>query len=104
MELLQLILKNVLLAVNLLTAYCFVHPAIVNTKTKNFTLKSATAPTAPDIEGYKFDKWDKSFDNVTTDLVVTAQYKKAGGCGNSATILFTSLMILGLCLIRRKEF
>ena len=66
--------------------------------------KSATAPSAPDIEGYKFDKWDKSFDNVTTDLVVTAQYKKAGGCGNSATILFTSLMILGLCLIRRKEF
>lgn len=66
--------------------------------------KAATAPTAPEIEGYKFDKWDKPFDNVTTDLVVTAKYEKVGGCGNSASILFTSLMLLGLCLIRRKEF
>ena len=66
--------------------------------------KGATAPEAPVIDGFKFVKWDVSFSNVTNDLTVTAVYEKTGGCGNSASILFTSLMLLGLCLIRRKEF
>jgi len=38
--------------------------------------KSATAPQEPVREGYTFSKWDKAFDNVTTDLTVTAVYTK----------------------------
>lgn len=37
---------------------------------------SAVAPQVPDREGYEFTGWDKSFKNVTEDLVITAQYKK----------------------------
>ncbi|MBQ8982456.1 MAG: InlB B-repeat-containing protein [Lachnospiraceae bacterium] len=36
---------------------------------------SATAPSDPTREHYTFTGWDKSFDNVTEDLVVTAQYE-----------------------------
>ena len=35
---------------------------------------SATAPSNPTRDHYTFTGWDKSFDNVTEDLVVTAQY------------------------------
>ena len=38
--------------------------------------KSATAPTAPDREGYVFTKWDKTFTNITSNMIVTAQYTK----------------------------
>lgn len=38
--------------------------------------KSATAPTDPTRDGYAFTGWDKSFDNVTADLTVTAQYER----------------------------
>ena len=61
--------------------------------------KAATAPSAPIVEGYKFAGWDKTFDNVTSDLIVTAKYEKVGGCGNSASILFTSLMLLGFVIL-----
>jgi len=36
--------------------------------------KSATAPAAPSRTGYVFTGWDKSFANITSDLVVTATY------------------------------
>ena len=36
---------------------------------------SAIAPEAPVVDGYKFVGWDKSFDNVTSDLIVTAVYE-----------------------------
>ena len=35
---------------------------------------SATAPSNPTRTGYKFTGWDASFNNVTSDLTVTAQY------------------------------
>ncbi|NLZ27586.1 MAG: hypothetical protein GX887_01300, partial [Firmicutes bacterium] len=35
---------------------------------------NATAPAAPEREGYTFTGWDKSFTNVTNDLTVTATY------------------------------
>ena len=37
---------------------------------------SATAPAKPNRDGYIFSNWDKSFSNVTGDLVVTAQYDR----------------------------
>ena len=36
--------------------------------------EAATAPEAPTRTGYTFTGWDQSFDVVTSDLVVTAQY------------------------------
>ena len=38
--------------------------------------KSATAPVDPTREGYTFVGWDKEFNNVTSDLTVTAQYQE----------------------------
>ena len=37
--------------------------------------QSAAAPENPTRDGYTFIGWDKTFDNVTSDLTVTAQYK-----------------------------
>jgi hypothetical protein len=37
---------------------------------------AATAPTVPEIEGYKFTGWDKAFDNVMSDLIVYAEYEE----------------------------
>ncbi len=37
---------------------------------------SATAPQTPQRDGYVFDKWDKDFSNITSNLTVTAIYKK----------------------------
>ena len=37
--------------------------------------ESATAPVEPSREGYIFSGWDKDFDEVKSDLTVTAQYK-----------------------------
>ena len=44
---------------------------------------AATAPADPSREGYTFSGWDVAFDNVTGDLVVTAQYTI-----NSYTVTF----------------
>ena len=38
--------------------------------------KAATAPTAPEREGYRFDGWDKEFSAVTEDMTVNAKYVK----------------------------
>lgn len=37
---------------------------------------SASAPEVPEIEGYDFAGWDKAFDNVKSDLTVTALYSE----------------------------
>ena len=48
-----------------------------NTVLKTDTVDSgnaATAPANPSRTGYTFTDWDKAFNNITEDLVVTAQY------------------------------
>ena len=40
--------------------------------------QSATAPAAPDVDGYRFNGWDKKFDNVTENLDVQAIYVRIG--------------------------
>lgn len=39
--------------------------------------KSATAPEAPEVEGFVFKGWDTDFSNVQTDLTVHAIYEEA---------------------------
>ncbi|MCT4591292.1 MAG: leucine-rich repeat protein [Carboxylicivirga sp.] len=45
----------------------------LKSETVNFG-SSATAPTNPSRTGFTFIGWDLDFDNVTSDLVITAQY------------------------------
>ena len=40
--------------------------------------ESATAPDAPSVEGFTFSGWSGSFENVTADVTVTAQYTEHG--------------------------
>ena len=37
---------------------------------------SASAPITPKREGYTFYGWDNDYDNITSDLIITAQYRK----------------------------
>jgi len=37
---------------------------------------AAVAPEAPVVDGYEFKGWDVAFDNITSDLTVTAIYEK----------------------------
>lgn len=52
---------------------------------------SATAPERPYRDGYRFTGWDKSYDNVTSDLTVTAVYEKING----ATLYVTDVELQG---------
>lgn len=46
---------------------------VLKTETVNYG-SNATPPSNPVREGHEFTGWDKTFDNVTSDLTVTAQY------------------------------
>jgi uncharacterized repeat protein (TIGR02543 family) len=43
---------------------------------------AAIAPINPQREGYVFTGWDKTFDSVTSDVTVTAQYKRTSTLDN----------------------
>ena len=40
--------------------------------------ESATAPEAPEVEGFTFSGWSGSYENVTADVTITAQYTEHG--------------------------
>lgn len=48
---------------------------VIKTESINYG-ESATAPDIPQRDGYVFLNWDKTFENITSDLVVIAQYTK----------------------------
>lgn len=48
---------------------------IINTQDIEIN-KSATTPQVPQLAGYEFTGWDKEFNNITADTVVTALFKK----------------------------
>ena len=60
---------------------------------------AATAPNAPVIEGFEFLAWDREFDNITGDLIVTAVYEEvtsapASGCKSDLALVVVSLISL----------
>lgn len=42
--------------------------------------ESATAPSAPKVDGKVFNGWDKSFTNINSNITVQATYREAGNC------------------------
>ncbi|MBQ8292412.1 MAG: metallophosphoesterase [Bacilli bacterium] len=75
--------------------------------------EDATAPTAPSVEGYNFVGWDKEFDDVEEDLVITALYEEIKveapakeGCKKELLTLTTSLIAcisLAFIILRKKN-
>ena len=62
--------------------------------------KAATAPEAPAVENHDFAGWDKAFDNVQSDLTVTAKYTEHAKytvqfLGKDSTVLKTETVYVG---------
>lgn len=73
-------------------------------------MSAATAPKAPAKEGYYFEKWDKSFDKVTDNLVVTAVYQKieTPKTGDEAqplpyAVLAFGALLLGFTAVKKRR-
>jgi len=61
---------------------------------------AATAPNAPAVENHDFAGWDKAFDNVQSDLTVTAKYTEHAKytvqfLGKDGTVLKTETVYVG---------
>jgi len=64
---------NAVYEINKYTVTFVANGEVISTETVEHGA-SATAPEVPAVEGMNFAGWDVAFDNVTSDLTVTAQY------------------------------
>lgn len=60
---------------------------------------TAKVPENPARTGYTFTGWDKTFDKVTGDLTVTAEYKK-----NAVILVKPSVSVMNKQVLTNKEF
>ncbi|MBQ8292384.1 MAG: family 10 glycosylhydrolase [Bacilli bacterium] len=73
---------------------------------------SATAPSAPSVEGYIFEKWSTDFSNVTEDLEVTAIYtaeaivEPGNSCKKDFGMVVVGLIVMatmGVLVLKREN-
>ena len=70
---------------------------------------AASAPEAPEYDWYVFSGWDIDFSNVTSDLIVTAQYAEKGDMdGNGFVTIADALLLmrhsLGLIVLDNSQY
>lgn len=75
--------------------------------------EDATAPNVPTVDGYEFKGWDKDFDDVKEDLIITALYEEIKaeepaneGCKKDLVYLASSLIAcasLAFIIFRKKD-
>ena len=60
--------------------------------------------SAPTVDGMKFNGWDKSLEQLTEDLTVTATYIESTGCSLfTLKNMFVGLALLGFAILMKKK-
>ena len=71
----QAVFEEIVVEITYTVVFCDWDGTVLATFTDLSAGASLTAPEVPSRKGYTFIGWDNSFDNVTSDLTVTAQYQ-----------------------------